>query len=400
MAGGDATGHAQTELPVPVVYKTVEGMTIVEDEMLCFMVNQMKFLPHDTIVQLVLSTFKTKEIEQSKKTLYEVCESNHREIKHKGNQKDDKNVRDCIKLLNEKGEDTPRFVSHNLKRLPPITFESIDVTALLGRITSLEASVSNLKDSVERQVNTSENLHTMSVALDDRIQQVENAAPTRAAHTPNAPARDPPLPQQGRNVPQTVMIGYTGETQLLTLAGPTQPMQWSKMVRDGRRIRAIPEDVNTNANTSSNRSRPANGRRKIQGFTGTGAPGNVGVITTKMISVFATRFDPNLEADALCEYLKEKLDREVECSKIETERKRFSSFLVKAECKDKAEMYDPSVWPEGAYVRPYFYDNRKKDARPAATIPAAAVPGNNVVPAPVTPNGGVDGQNADRRETD
>ncbi|KAJ8405632.1 hypothetical protein AAFF_G00316120 [Aldrovandia affinis] len=70
-----------------------------------------------------------------------------------------------------------------------------------------------------------------------------------------------------------------------------------------------------------------------------------------MVSVFATKFDLNVDADTLSDYLKEKLGREVKCRKIEMAQSRFSSFCVTAECNDVAEMYDPQLWPAGSFVR-------------------------------------------------
>ena len=66
-----------------------------------------------------------------------------------------------------------------------------------------------------------------------------------------------------------------------------------------------------------------------------------------MVSVFVSKFDPNLDAITLSDYLKDKLDREVKCRKIETTLSRFSSFCVTAECDNVAEMYDPHLWPAG-----------------------------------------------------
>lgn len=37
---------------------------------------------------------------------------------------------------------------------------------------------------------------------------------------------------------------------------------------------------------------------------------------------------------------------------------RYSSFKVTAECNEVTEMYDPALWPEGAFVR-RFYQMRK-----------------------------------------
>ncbi|KAJ8395940.1 hypothetical protein AAFF_G00026480 [Aldrovandia affinis] len=81
-----------------------------------------------------------------------------------------------------------------------------------------------------------------------------------------------------------------------------------------------------------------------------------------MVSVFATKFDPNVDADTLSDYLKEKLGREVKCRKIETAQSRFSSFCVTAECNDVAEMYDPQLWPAGSFVRRFYEPRRPRGA--------------------------------------
>jgi len=52
------------------------------------------------------------------------------------------------------------------------------------------------------------------------------------------------------------------------------------------------------------------------------------VLTTKLVSVFVTKLDPNLDSEMLASYLKEQLSRDVTCQKIGTEYTRYSSFKV------------------------------------------------------------------------
>lgn len=55
------------------------------------------------------------------------------------------------------------------------------------------------------------------------------------------------------------------------------------------------------------------------GMFGTGTECNIGVVKTKLVNVFATRFSPNLDADTLRGYLSEKLENgKVTCRKIES----------------------------------------------------------------------------------
>lgn len=91
------------------------------------------------------------------------------------------------------------------------------------------------------------------------------------------------------------------------------------------------------------------------------------------MSVFATKFDPSLEANVLSAYLREKLGRDVKCHKIENAHGRFSSFHISAECNEVAEMYAPELWPAGVFVRRYY--EQRKDKQAIATGSLAPVSG-------------------------
>ena len=96
----------------PEVYKTDDGKIIVEDELLNFIAVKMRTLSHDEIVLLASNNFSSEWIEESKRVLFEICPTTQRCISHKGPQKDANNIKACLKVLNECGENIPRFVSH------------------------------------------------------------------------------------------------------------------------------------------------------------------------------------------------------------------------------------------------------------------------------------------------
>lgn len=83
------------------------------------------------------------------------------------------------------------------------------------------------------------------------------------------------------------------------------------------------------------------------------------------MSVFATRFSPDLDASTLSDYLKAKLNRDVTCLKIDSTRSRISSFKVTAECNDITEMYSPELWPDMALVMRYYKLNGPANVNPA-----------------------------------
>ena len=93
-------------------------VVIVEDELLNFIVIKMRTLSQDDIVAVVTSSFSSERIETSKAVLAELFPHNKRWISFRGQKKDINNVKMCMQVLNECGEEVPRFVSHFLDELP------------------------------------------------------------------------------------------------------------------------------------------------------------------------------------------------------------------------------------------------------------------------------------------
>ena len=149
----------------PEIYKTEDGKLIVEDEFLNFLVVKMRTLSHDEIVLLASSNFSSEWIEESKKLLFEVCPTNTRCITHRGLQKDINNIKACLTVLNQCGENIPRFVSHYLDELPPVGFGHMDISALLSRMERLSMEVSSMRGVLEMQQGVLEMQTGMSEAL-------------------------------------------------------------------------------------------------------------------------------------------------------------------------------------------------------------------------------------------
>lgn len=135
----------------------------------------MRTLSHDEIIHLVSINFSPKWIEESMRLLFEVCpKTSQRCVIHKGAHKDANNIKACLKLLNEVGENTPRFVSHYLDQSPPVGFGHMDASALLSRLEQLNQEVASLRKTMETQVGVSEGLGAASAAMDRRISAIEN----------------------------------------------------------------------------------------------------------------------------------------------------------------------------------------------------------------------------------
>ena len=102
---------------------------------------KLSLLPPETIVQLCVNTYNASEIECLKKLLFQLLSdpgTQTRNVKRKGEKKNRDNIDDIIRLLQEKGEDVPQSAAVDLIRLPPITFDSVDVSVLLNSIKEME----------------------------------------------------------------------------------------------------------------------------------------------------------------------------------------------------------------------------------------------------------------------
>lgn len=73
--------------------------------------------------------------------------------------------------MNECGEDIPRFVSHYLDEL---SFDSIDVSSLLGRMEQLSAELCSMKHALELNVNVSEDLLAITMDINGRVCALEH----------------------------------------------------------------------------------------------------------------------------------------------------------------------------------------------------------------------------------
>ena len=170
---------------------------ILIDELLCFVSNKIDILPPTTIKQLCVSTFTEDDIEKSKNLLYDICETTDRKIKRKGPEKSNSNLDDIIKFLMEHEDELPKFAALDLTKLPPITYNSIDVSVLLNDITKVQAEVNQLKECLKIQTNTSDSLKKTTEMIITRLESNEKQQattkeiPKRHARTPKNYEKNP-----------------------------------------------------------------------------------------------------------------------------------------------------------------------------------------------------------------
>ena len=103
---------------------------LVVNDLLCFVMNKLQYLPAKTVVQLCVSHHNFDDIDLAKSILFETFPGD-RYVKRQGDKKKLSSLEDIVKRVTDVGEDlsTVDFVSKRLD-LPPINFDSLDVTVL------------------------------------------------------------------------------------------------------------------------------------------------------------------------------------------------------------------------------------------------------------------------------
>ena len=140
-AGSDSRGGHTTECP------------LVINELLCFVIQKLDLLPPDSIVQLCKSYYDKKSIWSAKNELFEAVNRPDlcRLVKRKGPNAPVEDLKDVLKLLQMSPKVPVRYVAGDLSRLPPITFNDIDVSTLLAKMEGMQAEVRLLKETQQAQ---------------------------------------------------------------------------------------------------------------------------------------------------------------------------------------------------------------------------------------------------------
>lgn len=121
---------------------------IVIDEMLSYIQNKISIIDDESLVRICVSAFTSEEIKVSKTLLFESLPSGLRNINRKNKGKENRDLNDIISLFKRTDPDViPVFVSRQLEKLPPVTFDHLDVTRLLKDLTLLQTEVNTIKAS-------------------------------------------------------------------------------------------------------------------------------------------------------------------------------------------------------------------------------------------------------------
>ncbi|XP_063392099.1 uncharacterized protein LOC134677558 [Cydia fagiglandana] len=119
---------------------------IVIDELLAYIQNKLSVSTEDTLVRICKSSFSSMEIKTSKSLLFESLPINKRKILRKGEGREQRDLEDIISVFkNTDPEFMPIFVARDLDKLPPLSYDHIDVSKLLKDLLKVQAEVADMR---------------------------------------------------------------------------------------------------------------------------------------------------------------------------------------------------------------------------------------------------------------
>ncbi|XP_045769754.1 uncharacterized protein LOC123870472 [Maniola jurtina] len=121
---------------------------VVICELLTYVKAKLSVADEDSIVRICAATFSSEEIEESYKLLVDSLPQDLRKTARRGKGKENRFLNDIISLFKGTDPDVlPVFVARDLDKLPPITFDHLDVSKLLKDLAVVQAEIKDIKSS-------------------------------------------------------------------------------------------------------------------------------------------------------------------------------------------------------------------------------------------------------------
>ncbi|KAI5635142.1 hypothetical protein NE865_12172 [Phthorimaea operculella] len=134
---------------------------VVINEILAFIRNRHDVMDNESLIRICTSAFSEEEVDQAKKLMFTSTKTSQKCISRRKDKKQ-KDLEDIISVFKTiDPEQIPVFVAYDLHKLPPVSFDHVDVTKLLKDIVLLRAEIQDIK----RQYVTKDQLETATSEL-------------------------------------------------------------------------------------------------------------------------------------------------------------------------------------------------------------------------------------------
>ena len=177
---------------VPSYTVRMADSDIIVNEILCFITNKIDLMDHDSLVLTCSKAFSVDDAVAAKSIMKEACTNTDilgtlRIVARTGSDKHKRNIEDIIAMAHKLGTNGPTFVAKDLRKLPPLTFDSIDVTHLLLRLEKLEHASEIRQVADKKNLKILEKMETELKSVKESEVKTTSLLQTMVEATPGEP---------------------------------------------------------------------------------------------------------------------------------------------------------------------------------------------------------------------
>ncbi|KAI5644013.1 hypothetical protein NE865_03924 [Phthorimaea operculella] len=278
-----------------------------------------------------------------------------------GEGKKKRSLQDIINVVKEQAsnQQLPVFVAKDLHRLPPVTFDYIDVSTLLREITCLKQDVHNIQCDYIRARDIADIPTEKKVDVETGTARGASERPStandvsRAASAPRAPRaagapRAPPTPPRHSRPHPPVA------PENIPLRATSSPAHKSRLTFDDTIIDHNIIDTDDSFTTVVNKKTRYRSIKKTNNKVGKAqlTASTKSLVAPRLTYIYASRFLPDTSVDDISTFLQESGKTVVKIEKLTQYKSTdFSSFKLTIYQAQEDSFLSEELWPSGIVYR-------------------------------------------------
>ncbi|CAG9090505.1 unnamed protein product [Plutella xylostella] len=342
--------------------------TLMVSELLAFVQSKLDTMDVVSLEQICVTSFKESEFAAAKKLLADTATTAVRLVPRRGDGCGKKDLQDIIRVFQETDPDNiPTFVARDLYKLPPVTFDHVDVTRLLKDIILLKAEIAEIRGKLEaserasamqRESPSPRNADSAITASPPARQVQAQRDRVTATDTDSRQANDPPpatyaertrdaacpLRAAASAPPRPAAAPSTTRSQQEPAPAPSRPRPAPAVAVEPRRL-----------------LHPRSPRRRNRNKRGTAPAACSLKAATPTVDIYVSRVHANMAHDNIVRYIKERsvgrTEQPVQVLAIErlqsAKQTDFKSFRIRIPAAQQKVLLDKNFWPAGIVFRRY-----------------------------------------------
>ncbi|KAF9816625.1 hypothetical protein SFRURICE_019489 [Spodoptera frugiperda] len=324
---------------------------LIANELLAFIQHAIDTMDEVSILQICKSNFKEEDISSGKRLLFQ-CLGKLDEMPARRRDGTEKSVQDIITLLKVTDpDDVPAFVAKDLHKLPPVTFDHVDVTRLLKDIISLKTSLAEVQSKLYPKIPSENSVRNYwHYATRSFFESAKAQASPRAgaAVSHSAERLAPPAQATTRVSTSTPKRAYAD----IAAKGGKQVQQGEKPHADLHQ--EVPKKNQNDKEGFTLVERRKKRKPTCRNQCGTALTGHNHLLRPAVPAtlLYVSRLHDSTKVEEIVEFIKIKAKLHLKVEQLHSQhRVDFKSFVVRVPTEHLSTFMKEEFWPRGVVYR-------------------------------------------------